>query len=66
MLTVDSKKRIEWQNLFNHPINTYLEEKIKKDMDDAMNNEDDIAMNASKFYLKANMVVDHPKEIEKK
>ena len=35
-------------------------------MDDAMNNEDDIAMNASKFYLKANMVVDHPKEIEKK
>jgi hypothetical protein len=22
-------------------------------------------MNASKFYLKANMVVDHPKEIEK-
>ena len=35
-------------------------------MDEAMNNEDDIAMNASKFYLKANMVVDHPKEIEKK
>lgn len=31
-------------------------------MDDALNgNEDDIAMNASKFYLKANMVVDHPK-----
>lgn len=23
-------------------------------------------MNVSKFYLKANMVVDHPKEIEKK
>lgn len=23
-------------------------------------------MNASKFYLKANMVVDHPHEIEKK
>lgn len=36
-------------------------------MDDAMNNNgDDITMNASKFYLKANMVVDHPKEIEKK
>ncbi len=35
-------------------------------MDEAMNNEDDIAMNVSKFYLKANMVVDHPKQIEKK
>jgi hypothetical protein len=32
-------------------------------MDEAMNNEDDITMNVSKFYLKANMVVDHPKEI---
>jgi hypothetical protein len=38
-----------------------LEEKIRRDMDEAMNNEDDIAMNVSKFYLKANMVVDHPK-----
>lgn len=43
---------------------TYLEEKIKKDMDEALNNkEDDLTMNVSKFYLKANMVVDHPKEI---
>jgi len=41
-----------------------LEEKIKKDMDEALNNkEDDLTMNVSKFYLKANMVVDHPKEI---
>jgi hypothetical protein len=31
-------------------------------MDEALNNnDDDIAMNASKFYLKANTVVDHPK-----
>jgi len=33
-------------------------------MDEALNNkEDDLQMNVSKFYLKANMVVDHPKEI---
>lgn len=25
----------------------------------------DITLNASKFYLKANMVMDHPKEIQK-
>lgn len=67
MLTVDPKKRIEWQVLFNHPIIVYLDDKMKKDMDEALNNkDDDLQMNVSKFYLKANMVVDHPKEIEKK
>lgn len=36
-------------------------------MDEALNNEDeDFTTNVSKFYLKANMVVDHPKEIQKK
>jgi len=30
-----------------------------------MKGEEDIEFNASKFYLKANMVVDHPHEIEK-
>ena len=34
-------------------------------MDEAMKGED-IELNASKFYLKANMVVDHPNEITKK
>ena len=33
MLVVDPKKRIEWQNLFVHPIVYYLEDQIKKDMD---------------------------------
>ena len=31
-----------------------------------MKQTEDLELNASKFYLKANMVVDHPKEIEKK
>ena len=30
-----------------------------------MKQSEDIEFNASKFYLKANMVVDHPHEIEK-
>jgi serine/threonine-protein kinase ULK2 len=30
-----------------------------------MKESEDVTLNASKFYLKANMVVDHPKEIEK-
>ena len=32
MLVVDPAKRIEWDELFKHPINTYLEEKIQHDM----------------------------------
>lgn len=35
-------------------------------MDQAMKESEDITLNASKFYLKANMIVEHPKEIEKK
>lgn len=33
MLIVDPKKRIEWQQLFKHPINTFLEDKIKANME---------------------------------
>lgn len=30
MLTVDSNKRIEWENLFCHPITHFLEDQVKK------------------------------------
>lgn len=66
MLVVDPGKRIEWDELFKHPITTYLEEKMKADMEDTMKESEDMELNMSKFYLKNNMVVDHPKEIEKK
>ena len=66
MLVVDPNKRIEWEELFKHPITTYLEEKMRNDMEDTMKESDDIELNMSKFYLKNNMVVDHPKEIVKK
>ena len=36
MLVVDPKKRIEWEDLFKHPITTFLEEKIKEDMENTM------------------------------
>lgn len=41
MLTIDPKKRIEWELLFNHQIHTYLDDKMKKDMDEALNNKDE-------------------------
>eukprot|EP00919_Chromeraceae_sp_WS-2016_P049720 GHVR01117718.1.p1 GENE.GHVR01117718.1~~GHVR01117718.1.p1 ORF type:complete len:107 (-),score=7.51 GHVR01117718.1:693-1013(-) len=30
MLTVDVKRRISWNELFNHPINTYLDYQLRK------------------------------------
>ena len=65
MLVVDANKRIEWENLYHHPINSYLEDQIKKDLENTMKESEDVTLNASKFYLKSNMVVEHPKEIEK-
>ena len=65
MLVVDPKKRIEWEDLFNHKINTYLEEKLNKELADTMKG-DEIGLNMSKFYLKNNMVIQHPADIQKK
>jgi serine/threonine-protein kinase ULK/ATG1 len=61
MLTVDPGKRIEWENLYHHPITSYLEDQMKKDLENTMKESEDITLNASKFYLKTNMIVDHPK-----
>lgn len=35
-------------------------------MEDTMKNADDTELNMSKFYMKNNMVVDHPTQISKK
>ena len=32
MLVVDSKKRINWNDLFSHPINTELDHKLRKEI----------------------------------
>ena len=34
MLIVDSKKRIEWDALFTHPIVRYLDKILMKDIED--------------------------------
>jgi serine/threonine protein kinase len=33
MLTVDIKKRIEWKDLFNHPVTSYLSKKRKSEVE---------------------------------
>ena len=66
MLVVDPKKRIEWDQLFNHKINFFLEDKIKHDLEATLKDEGLLSMNMSRFYIKNNMVINHPSEIEKK
>ncbi len=65
MLIVDPKDRISWEDLFKHEINFYLEEKIKKEFEETLNGEE-LSMNMSKFYIKNNMVIEHPTDIIKK
>lgn len=65
MLVVDPKKRIGWEELFSHEINTYQEDKLRKDLEKTLQG-GELMMNMSKFYIKNNMVIDHPAEIKKK
>ena len=66
MLVVDPRKRIEWEDLFNHPINFYLEDKVKNDLNQTLKADGDINMNMSKFYIKNNLCINHPTDIQKK
>lgn len=66
MLVVDPKRRIEWDDVFAHKINFYLEEKIKKDLEATLKDDGILAMNMSRFYIKNNKVINHPCEIKKK
>ena len=65
MLTVDPVKRIDWDDLFNHPVNHFLEDKIMKEFAQTMSGEQD-NLKASRFYVKNNKVIDHVADIEKK
>lgn len=66
MIVVDPKKRIEWEDLFNHPVNRFLEDKMQKELEETLHVNEDLTLNMSKFYMKNNMVIDHPHEISQK
>lgn len=67
MLIVDPKERIEWDDLFSHKINSYQEEKLKKELETTLkSSEFNLSLNMSRFYIKNNMVIAHPAEINKK
>ena len=62
MLTVDPNNRISFEDLFKHRINTYQEENLKKELEMSIKTLN-LSLSMSKFYLKNNMVIDHPSEI---
>lgn len=65
MLVVDPNKRIDWEDLFSHPVNHFLEDKIMKEFEQTMGGKED-NLKASMFYVKNNKVIDHVADIEKK
>lgn len=66
MLVVDPRKRIEWEDLFNHKIVTYTENKLKQNLEQTLKDDGSIALNMSKFYINCNKVIEHPNEIKQK
>ena len=68
MLTMDPEKRITWGELFGHKINTYRDEKLKKDLNTSLNNssKQNLRENMSKFYISTNRVVQHMQDYNKK
>ena len=67
MLTVDVNKRISWEELFVHPINSYREEKIKKELESSLQAQDmNLVLNMSKFYINNNKVMQHVSDINKR
>lgn len=57
MLTADIKKRIDWHDLFNHPVTNYLSKKRKTEVELELAEDESLLINTSKCYLKNNLVL---------
>ena len=68
MLVADPEKRITWEELLGHKINTYREEKIRQELNASITNSTSQSLkeNASKFYISNNRVVQHVQDVSKK
>ncbi len=67
MLIIDPAKRIDWNDLFRHPVTRLRQEKLEDGLKQSMLcDKKELSFNMSKFYIKANMVVDNTKEINEK
>ena len=66
MLTVDSKRRVSWNELFSHPINRYLDNAIRNEINLELTEDESLLLNTSKYYLKKNLVIDQYSDIKEK
>lgn len=64
MLIVNPAQRIEWQDLFKHPVTRLLEDNLEHSLKLSMLcKKDELPLNLSKFYIKTNKVVENVHDI---
>ena len=66
MLVVDPEARIEWEDLFRHPVLSYREEKLKKELEETLRSEVNNTLKMTNFYLKNNLIWNHPNDLVKR
>lgn len=64
MLRFNPEDRLEWEELFEHPIHRMQEAKIMRELEETSKNND--IVNVSRFYINNNKVIDNVFDIEKK
>lgn len=64
MLVADAKRRITWNDLFNHKINSYLDHLKIQEINLELPEDESLLLNTSKYYLKNNLVVENPTQIQ--
>lgn len=60
MLKAKHQERISWEELFKHPITTYLEKKMEEEMHLTLTMQGEFNENICKLYLNQNLVIIHP------
>jgi len=65
-LVVNVSKRISWEELFKHPITHFLEDKIERELQETLRDDQKLQMNVSRFYAKNNKVISHINEFNDK
>jgi hypothetical protein len=64
MLTVDPHKRIEWHELFRHPVTRLIEDNLEQNLKvSCLCKKEELPFNLSKFYIKSNRVVENVHDI---
>lgn len=63
MLVADVKKRIEWSQLFCHPVTQYLMKKQRNEVELELEEDESLMLNTSKCYLRHNLVLHDPADI---